>query len=92
LSSKIICRTSDRRIEIYPQSQLSPHLYLNQPYVILGSTDTPDDFLVFIQGRLKDQWLNIKKTVSFINAKKGNSSLKTAFHQYEKLKNCDTIK
>jgi len=92
LSSKIICRTSDQRIEIYPQSQLSPHLYLNQPYVILGSTDTPDDFLVFIQGRLKDQWLNIKKTVSFVNAKKGNSSLKTAFHLYEKLKNCETIK
>lgn len=85
LSSKIICRTSDHRIEIYPQSQLSPHLYLNQPYVILGTTDTLDDFLVFIQGRLKDQWLNIKKTISFVNAKKGNSSLITAFQQYDHL-------
>jgi hypothetical protein len=85
LSSKIICRSSDHKIEIHPGPALAPHMYLNQPYVIVGSTDTLDDFLVFVQGRLKNQWLNVKKTISFVNAKKGNSSLKTAFHQYEKL-------
>jgi hypothetical protein len=85
LSAKIICRTSNHRPEIYPQTTLSPHLYQNQPYVIMGSTDTLDDFIVFIQGRLRNQWLNVKKTLSFVNAKKGNHSLKTAFNQYEKL-------
>lgn len=85
LSSKVVCRGEGRPIELYPQPALAPHLYLNQPYVILGSTDTLDDFMVFIQGRLKDQWLNLRKTISFVNAKKGNASLKTAFHLYEKL-------
>ncbi len=51
----------------------------------MGSTDTLDDFIVFIQGRLRNQWLNVKKTLSFVNAKKGTHSLKTAFNQYEKL-------
>lgn len=85
LSSRIIVKTSNPAIHIHPGATLSPHLYLDQPYVILGSTDTLDDFLIFIQGRLQNQWLNIKKTISFVNAKKGNSSLKTAFHHYETL-------
>ena len=66
-----------------------PHLYLDQPYVILGETDTLDDFILFVQGRLKDRWLNIKKRVSFLNARKGNKSLKEelalqkAYHLYD---------
>jgi len=31
LSTNVICRTSDHRIEIYPQPNFSPNLYLNQP-------------------------------------------------------------
>jgi len=85
LSIKIISRTANHKIDIYPQPGLAPHLYLNQPYVLIGSTDTLDDFFVFVQGRLKNQWLNVKKPLSFVNAKKGNSSLKTAFQTYEKL-------
>jgi len=84
LSQNIVCRGSEK-MTLYPQSNLAPHLYLGQPYVILGSTDTLDDFILFVQGRLKDQWLNIKKTISFVNAKKGTHSLKTSFHQYEHL-------
>ena len=53
-----------------------PHLYLEQPYVILGSAETLDDFILFVQGRIKGKWLNIKKTVSFLNAKRGSQSLK----------------
>ncbi len=85
LSIQIISRTAGRKIDIYPKPGLAPHLYLNQPYVLIGSTDTLDDFFVFVQGRLKNQWLNVKKPLSFVNAKKGNSSLKTAFQTYEKL-------
>jgi von Willebrand factor type A domain len=85
LSANIICRTSKHPSEIYPQTTLAPHLYQDQPYVIVGSTETLDDFIIFIQGRLRNQWLNVKKTLSFVNAKKGTPSLKTAFHQYEKL-------
>ena len=58
-----------------------PHLYLDQPYVILGESDSLDDFILFVQGRLKDRWLNIKKTISFLNARKGNRSLKQEWAQ-----------
>jgi hypothetical protein len=56
-----------------------PHLYLEQPYVILGETDTLDDFILFVQGRLKDRWLNVKKPISFLSAKKGSKSLKQEY-------------
>ena len=47
------------------------------------------DFILFVQGRLKDRWLNIRKTVSFLNAKKGGKELKeewalqSAYQLYE---------
>ena len=73
--------------------QLSNHLpplYQDEPYVILGSTDTLDDFIIFIQARLKDGWMNVKKSISFADAKKGGESLEAmwalhnAYQEYEK--------
>jgi hypothetical protein len=54
---------------------LTPTLYLDQPYVLLGSVDSLEDCIVFVQGRLKDRWFNIKKTISFANGKKGTNAL-----------------
>jgi Ca-activated chloride channel family protein len=88
ITLKAIAKSSHANIEICPMP--SPALYLDQPYVLLGSTETPDDFVLFIQGKLKDQWLNIKKTISFVNAKKAGNSLQSewalqkAYQQYEK--------
>ncbi|MGB7978129.1 MAG: hypothetical protein WCF19_03085 [Chlamydiales bacterium] len=74
-----ISRSPKSKIKTYPKSVQMPHLYLDQPYVILGETDTLDDFILFIQGRLKGRWLNVKKTISFLQARKGNKSLKQEF-------------
>lgn len=74
MSCHAISRTPSGKITLLTSQW--PHLYLDQPYVILGETDTLDDFILFVQGRLQDRWLNIKKTVSFLNARKGNRSLK----------------
>lgn len=68
-------RSPNTLIEIFPDNSRSQHLYAGQPYTIFGLTDTIDDFVLFIQGRIKDRWLNIKKTVSFISARKGEDSL-----------------
>jgi hypothetical protein len=76
LSCKAISRSSHTKVQLYPQSSQTPPLYLDQPYVILGEADALDDFILFVQGRIKDRWINIKKTVSFVNAKKGSKSLK----------------
>lgn len=89
LSSHPIALTPQSNIRLYPLASHTPHLYLDQPYVILGETDTLDDFVLFVQGKLKNKWLNIKKTVSFAQAKKGNKSLKAewalqkSYHLYE---------
>jgi hypothetical protein len=90
LSCKAITRSPDAHIQIYPKSTHVPNLYVDQPYVILGETDSLDDFILFVQGRLKGRWLNIKKTVSFLNARKGNKALRQewalqqAYNLYEK--------
>lgn len=89
LACHAISKSPQAKINLYPKSSEMPHLYLDQPYVILGETDTLDDFILFVQGHLKDRWLNVKKTVSFLTARKGNKSLKQelafqhAYHLYE---------
>jgi hypothetical protein len=78
VAKNLACHAISRsaNVQIYPRPSQMPHLYLDQPYVILGSTDKLDDFVLFLQGRGKDQWLNIKKTISFLQAKRGNHSLR----------------
>jgi hypothetical protein len=80
IAKNMVCRaigkSQKKQIEIFPRPYQTMHLYLGQPFVILGISDTMDDFILFVQGRLKDRWLNIKKTISFTDAKKGDASLK----------------
>ncbi|MDE3045059.1 MAG: hypothetical protein KGJ02_00215 [Verrucomicrobiota bacterium] len=89
LAATAVSRGPSGKIELYPKSSVAPHLYMGQPYVIIGTTETLDDFILFVQGRLKDRWLNIKKNISFLNAKKGGHTLrsewalKQAYLQYE---------
>jgi hypothetical protein len=84
LSCRAFSLSSDTQIEMYPKKNSQvPHLYLNQPYVIIGTTTHLDDFILFVQGRLKDRWLNIKKKISFISAKKGGASLHSEWALYE---------
>jgi hypothetical protein len=81
IAKNITCRAISRvpktKIELYPTPLQATHLYLDQPYVIMGETRSLDDFIIFIQGQLVDRWVNIKKTVSFLNGKKGTKSLKS---------------
>ncbi len=79
LACHAISRSPQTKIQLFPKGSQMPHLYLDQPYVILGETETLDDFILFVQGRLKGKWLNIKKTVSFLHARKGNKSLREEF-------------
>ncbi len=76
LSARGISRSSQSTIVLYPQAHAAPHLYLNEPYVILGTAKSLDPFILFVQGRIKNRWLNIKKPISFASAKKGAASLK----------------
>ena len=87
ISITAVPTVTENHIELYPKTEIAPHLFRDQPYIILGKTQTLDDFVLFVQGRLKNKWLNIKKKVSFVHAKRGGHSLKMqwALHKaYEK--------
>lgn len=55
-------------IELYPASSTLPLLYANEPYVIYGKIDRPTSFELLLQGRHKEDWIGIKKTISFKEA------------------------
>ena len=91
ITSVVISQKNKGKIQLHHHDFASPHLYSNQPYVILGTVENLDDFILFVQGRLKNQWLNIKKQISFIDARKGHAYLSTdvaikkayeLYHQY----------
>lgn len=76
ISCHAMSKSPNGKITLYPKASQMPHLYLDQPYVILGEVESLDDFILFIQGRLKSSWLNIRKTISFLNARKASPTLK----------------
>ncbi len=67
----------------------SANLYLDQPYVLLGTADSLDDFVFFVQGQVGEEWFNIKKRISFMDSKRGSHALREewamreAYHLYE---------
>ncbi|MBF8263718.1 MAG: hypothetical protein HW387_1383 [Parachlamydiales bacterium] len=83
ISCRAISPSQSHSIVLFPRPNESPHLYLGQPFVIIGSCDSMDDFILFVQGRLKDRWMNIKKTISFVNAKKGGAALQQQWAQQQ---------
>jgi hypothetical protein len=62
-------------IEFYPAGSHLPSLYSHHPYVLVGQIDDPCAFDLVIQGRHRDQWIAIKKNVSFVEGQKGSRAL-----------------
>ena len=76
LVATTITNNPENNLFLYPNNDKVPNLFLNQPYVIFGTTQTLDDFTIFLQGKSSDKFLNLKKVISFQNAKVNNPSLK----------------
>lgn len=81
VTCKAISRSPDTTVEIFPQENLLPYLYQNEPYVVLGKVSNLDDFIIFVQGRLNGERLHIKKNISFANAKRGSDNLLSEWAQ-----------
>ena len=62
-------------IEFYPAASHLSQLYGHQPYVIVGQIDDPCAFDLTLQGRHRDQWIAIKKNISFVDGHKGDHTL-----------------
>jgi hypothetical protein len=69
-------------VEISNASKHLPTLYSAQPYVIVGTIDEPCNFDLLIQGRHGEEWVTIKKNLSFIEGEKAN---RTQARQWESL-------
>lgn len=72
----------DRDIVIYPKRKKRSHLYINKPYVILGSSKNLENFTIFLQGKNPNGWFNIKKEISFKDAINGGKALKKRWAKY----------
>ncbi|MEZ5315125.1 MAG: hypothetical protein R3E91_02805 [Chlamydiales bacterium] len=63
--------TSDKQISILlqPKTGYLPNLYHHSPFVIYGSINRLSDFILFLQGKSSEENFEIKKTISFEQAK-----------------------
>jgi hypothetical protein len=52
-------------VSIYPSLKQIPNLYLDQPFVVIGTTKKLEPFTLFLQGKNKEQWFHVKKEISF---------------------------
>ena len=83
LSIHSVSSCPDSEITLYPKEiHQIPHLYQHQPYVIFGTTKELEPFTLFIQGKLKNRYLNIKKKISFEDGKVAPSLLKSEWVLY----------
>lgn len=80
----------DTQITLYPSSTHLPALYSDEPYQIFGKINQLSDFTLIMQARHHNEWLSIKKAVSFEKAKQEKRilgkkwSLQQASISYEK--------
>jgi hypothetical protein len=75
VSIEVIPSASNAKASLYPYSQMLPPMFANQPYTITGTVDELCDLSVFIQGRNRDKWLNIRKKISIKEASKNSRTL-----------------
>ncbi|SCA58893.1 hypothetical protein AB751O23_AY_00090 [Chlamydiales bacterium SCGC AB-751-O23] len=85
-----ITKNDQTGITLFPRGDRLPDLYENTPYSVYGEISQQDDFVIFLQGRHYQQWLNIKQKVEFDQAVESkvevtnNWTLHRALDYYEK--------
>ncbi len=67
-------------IEFYTAGSHLSSLFSHQPYVVVGQIDDPCSFDLVIQGRHRDQWIAIKKNISFVEGHKGDYTLENQWN------------
>lgn len=70
------------KVSLFPKTSLAPHLYGDRPYTIVGKIDKLCDFDLVLQGKFCENWLFVKKKVSFASAKHGGHSVFKDYKAY----------
>lgn len=73
MSFTLVSSDPKSRLKLYPPPMQLPDLFCHHPYVLLGKIEKPTDFVLMIQGKHKGTVLNIKKQISFKQAKTATS-------------------
>jgi hypothetical protein len=68
-------------VRLQPKEHHLPHLYLNRPYVVYGSTNRLSDFVLFLQGNALGRPIDLKKRVSFQNARTASPDIEKRWVQ-----------
>ncbi|MCP5469638.1 MAG: VWA domain-containing protein [Chlamydiales bacterium] len=68
-------------VMLQPKKERLPYLYKNSPFVLYGCTNRLSDFVVFLQGNFYDSRFDIKKRITFSNAKLGSPGIERAWTQ-----------
>lgn len=63
---------SHAHVEFYPSSSHLPLLHGHRPYTLYGYIDEPCNFDLIVQGRNSNEWVTIKKTISFLKGTKSS--------------------
>jgi CO dehydrogenase/acetyl-CoA synthase epsilon subunit len=65
MESYVYLMKGGSEVMLYPSLKQLPNLYLDQPFVVMGTTKKLEPFTLFLQGKNNDQWFHIKKDISF---------------------------
>lgn len=68
-------------VMLQPKAARIPDLYQNRPFIIYGSTNKLEDFVLFLQGRFYNQRFDIKKKIVFDQASLGAHSVERSWTQ-----------
>ena len=70
------------KVEFYPNHGSFPSLYSDRSYKIYGIAENLDDFNLILQGRSGENYISIRKDISFKGAQEGGKKLERNFaHQ-----------
>lgn len=70
-------------VKLHPIRAPLPPMFAERPYVLIGEIDELCDFTLFLQGKSRDGWLNIKKTISLKEGKRGGRTLEKQWSNIE---------
>ena len=72
----------ESKVEFYPNHGSLPSLYSDRSYKIYGIAQDLDDFSLILQGRSGENYISIRKAISFKGAQEGGKKLERNFaHQ-----------
>lgn len=81
MTATAICSDKQMIVMLHPKKARLPDLYQNRLFTVYGSTNRLSDFYLFLQGQYYDRRFDIKKKVSFSQAKVGSPAIERQWTQ-----------